>query len=268
MNELLIAIIAVAVVLAAVILKPTRTTVFEYERGLKFSRGRFRGVLSSGSYLHLHGRTVIQRIDIRSTRLAVAGQEVLTSDGVAIKTSIAAAYHVGDPAKAVLGTASYQIAIHSELQLALRAITSGIPIEDLLKRRGELPAQLKEIAAPRLREIGIELEDASLRDLTFPGELKKIFAQVVKARQEGLAALEKARGETAALRNLANAAQLIERTPSLMQLRALQVLAQQPGNTLVLGLSGATTPIPLRATTEPQIPSVAEPPGDSSDGGE
>ena len=90
----------------------------------------------------------------------------------------------------------------------------------------------------------------------------------MKARQEGLAALEKARGETAALRNLANAAQLVERTPSLMQLRALQVLAQQPGNTLVLGMGGAATPIPLRATTEPQIPSAAEPPGDASDGGE
>jgi regulator of protease activity HflC (stomatin/prohibitin superfamily) len=266
MNELLIALIAVAAVLAAVLFKPARTTVFEYERGLEFSRGRFRGVLSPGSYLRLPGRTVFQRIDVRSTRLAVSGQEVLTSDGVAIKTSIAAAYHVADPAKAILGTESYQIAIHTELQLALRGITSGMPIEDLLKRRGELPAQLKEIAAPRLREIGIELEDASLRDLTFPGELKKIFAQVVKARQEGLAALEKARGETAALRNLANAAQLVERTPSLMQLRALQVLVQQPGNTLVLGMGGAATPIPLRATTEPQIPSAAEPPGDASDG--
>jgi hypothetical protein len=30
----------------------------------------------------------------------------------------------------------------------------------------------------------------------FPGELKKTFTQVVRARQEGLAALEKARGET------------------------------------------------------------------------
>ena len=34
----------------------------------------------------------------------------------------------------------------------------------------------------------------------FPGELKNIFAQVVKARKEGLAVLEKSRGETAALR--------------------------------------------------------------------
>lgn len=268
MNELWIAVIALAAVLAVLIFKPTRTTVFEYERGLRFSRGRFTGILNPGSYLHSRNGTVIHRVDVRSTRIAVAGQEVLTSDGVAIKTSIAAAYHVADPAKAVLGTESYQTAIHTELQLALRTITSGMPIEDLLKRRAELPAQLKEIAAPRLREIGIELEEASLRDLTFPGELKKIFAQVVKARQEGLAALEKARGETAALRNLANAAQMIERTPSLMQLRALQVLAQQPGNTLVLGMSGTAMPIPLRATTEPQIPPAAEPPVDSADSGD
>jgi regulator of protease activity HflC (stomatin/prohibitin superfamily) len=268
MNELWIVVILLAAVLGMMVLKPARTTVFEYERGLKFTRGRFKGVLSPGSYIHSRAATVIQRIDTRSTRIAVAGQEVLTSDGVAIKTSIAAAYHVADPAKAVLSTESYQMAIHTELQLALRAIASAVPIEDLLKRRAELPAQLKEIAAPRLREIGIELEDASLRDLTFPGELKKIFAQVVRARQEGLAALEKARGETAALRNLANAAQMIERSPSLMQLRALQVLAQQPGNTLVLGMSGGTTPIPLRTTTEPQIPPVVEPRGDSADSGD
>jgi hypothetical protein len=113
-----------------------------------------------------------------------------------------------------------------------------------------VPGRLQEIAAPRLLAIGITLDDASLRGLTFPGELKKIFAQVVKARQEGLAALGKARGETAALRNLANAAQMIDRSPSLMQLRALQVLAQQPGNTLVLGMSAGGMPIPLRAAGE------------------
>ena len=124
---------------------------------------------------------------------------------------------------------------------------SGLPIDDLLRRRAEVPAQLKAIAGPRLEAIGVELQDASLRDLTFPGELKKIFTQVVKARQEGLAALEKARGETAALRNLANAAAMIERNPSLMQLRALQVLGQQPGNTLVLGMQQGAPIVPLRA---------------------
>ena len=240
-------LLPVAAMFAAVsLVRPEKTTILEYERGLKFTRGRFKGVVGPGQYWHARSATLIQRIDVRQSRTAVAGQEVLTADGVAVKTSVAATFHVADPEKAILATDNYHAAIHTELQLALRTITSAMTIDELLQHRADLPARLKEIAAPQLLAIGIALDDAALRDLTFPGELKKIFAQVVRARQEGLAALEKARGETAALRSLANAAQMIERNPSLMQLRALQVLAQQPGNTLVLGMAG-TTPIPLRA---------------------
>jgi regulator of protease activity HflC (stomatin/prohibitin superfamily) len=234
------------------------TTVFEYERGLKFRRGHFRGVVGPGQYWHSRFSTRIDRVDVRPSRVAVSGQEVLSADGVAVKTSIAATVRVKDPERAVLGSDNYQAAIHSELQLALRSIVSGQPIDELLRRRAEVQGQLKELAAPALSAIGIELEDAALRDLTFPGELKKIFTQVVKARQEGLAALEKARGETAALRNLANAAAMIERSPSLMQLRVLQVLAQQPGNTLVLGLQPGATPIPLRDRAEVELPPTGD----------
>ena len=236
----------ILVLLVVVAGRTARTVVFEYERGLKFTSGRFKGVLGPGLYWHW-GATQIQKVDVRPSRVAVPGQEVLSADGVAVKASIVATFQVKDPERAVLGSDNYHVAIHSELQLALRAIASGLPIDDLLRRRVELPEQLKAIAGPRLEPVGVELLDASLRDLTFPGELKKIFTQVVKARQEGLAALEKARGETAALRNLANAAALVERSPSLMQLRALQVLGQQPGNTLVLGMQPSAPIVPLRA---------------------
>jgi regulator of protease activity HflC (stomatin/prohibitin superfamily) len=232
----------------------TKTIVFEYERGLRFSKGRLNGVLGPGQYWHLRGSTVIQRIDTRPSRVVVAGQEVLSADGVAVKTSIAATVQIKDAERAVMGSDNYQAAIHVELQLALRSLASSLPIEELLQKRTEVPAELKKIAGPPLAAIGIDLQDASLRDLTFPGELKKIFAQVVKARQEGLAALEKARGETAALRNLANAAALIDRNPSLMQLRALQVFAQQPGNTLVLGVQQGGTVIPLRDRASAELP--------------
>jgi biotin carboxylase len=77
----------------------------------------------------------------------------------------------------------------------------------------------------------------------FPGEMKKAFSQVVKAQKEGQAALERARGETAALRNLANAARIMDDNPNLMQLRALQVFADSPNNTLVLGMSNVPIPI-------------------------
>ena len=58
--------------------------------------------------------------------------------------------------------------------------------------------------------------------------------------------MEKARGETAALRNLANAARMITDNPNLMQLRLLQQLAGSSGNTIVLGFPTSVNPLPLR----------------------
>ena len=259
----LLGIALLLVLLALVLVTATRNlraTIFEYERGLRFRRGRFARVLDPGVYWHVPVVTRIQRVDIRPTRVAVAGQEVLSADGIAVKASLAATYRVVDPQRAILAADDYRTAVYTELQLALRAIVSETTVEDLLRQRGEMSARLKAIPAEKLAAIGVELQDAAVRDLTLPGELKKIFSQVVKARQEGLAALERARGETAALRNLANAAQMIERSPSLVQLRLLQVLAQQPGNTLVLGVQQQGTPIPLRPHAEGELPPQAAPP--------
>ena len=260
-----VALLGLLVLLLAALLLPrflARTTVSEFERGLRFSRGRFTGVLGPGIYRYLSHSTRIQKMDIRPTQLTVPGQEVLSADGVAVKASVAATFRVVDPERAVLGTADYGAAVYTEVQLALRTVIAGLPVEELLARRAEVSAQLKTIATERVARFGVELPEAAIRDLTFPGELKKIFSQVVKARQEGLAALERARGETAALRNLANAAQMIQRNPNLMQLRLLQVLGQQPGNTVVLGVPGGATPIPLR-DGDPVLP----PGGDAADDG-
>ncbi len=84
------------------------------------------------------------------------------------------------------------------------------------------------------------------RHYTLPAQdLRRAFAEVLKSKQEGQAALERARGESAALRNLANAARLLEGNPALMNLRLMQSLsaAQTAGNTLVLGMPGGFAPL-------------------------
>ncbi|GAA2674564.1 MULTISPECIES: SPFH domain-containing protein [Actinosynnema] len=62
--------------------------------------------------------------------------------------------------------------------------------------------------------------------------LRAAIAEIT-ARAEGRAALERARGETAALRSLLNAARLAEEHPVLLQLRSLQnaqtVVVEQSG---------------------------------------
>ena len=98
----------------------------------------------------------------------------------------------------------------------------------------------------KAKDLGLKLISVHVKDILFPGKLKEVFAQVVSARKEGLAILEKARGETAALRSLANAAKMIEANPHLMQLRLVQSLGQPSGNSLVFGMPPVVS-IPIQA---------------------
>ena len=93
---------------------------------------------------------------------------------------------------------------------------------------------------------------SGLKDIMFLEKRKEIFTQVVSARKEGLAALEKARGETAALRSLANAAKMLEDNPHLMQPRFVQALGNSSGNTLILGMPSQSTPIPVSKNVPPK----------------
>jgi regulator of protease activity HflC (stomatin/prohibitin superfamily) len=222
-----------------------RVTVLEYERGLKYTRGRFKTILEPGQYWYLPFFTFIQRLDVRPRFVSVTGQEVLSSDGVTLRVSLAANFEIMDANVAVNKVKDFEEALYLELQLALREIIGAADIDTLLSHRDELSQKLMAITEPKAPALGLRLISVNLKDIMFPGRLKEIFAQVVNARKEGLAALERARGETAALRNLANAAKLIEGNPSLMQLRLVQAVGGASGNTLILGVPSQSMPIPV-----------------------
>ncbi len=71
--------------------------------------------------------------------------------------------------------------------------------------------------------------------------------------------LERARGESAALRNLANAARMLDENPSLLQLRALQALADSSGNTLVLGIHDGAVPLTRQNRRDRPAPAKEDP---------
>jgi regulator of protease activity HflC (stomatin/prohibitin superfamily) len=228
------AIIVAFGVLLLALLSTRRCTIYEYERGLLYRTGRFRRILGPGRHWLVRTVHTVSRVDVRTQFVTIASQEVLSADNVGIKISLAAEYRVSDPARAVIETVDFRQALYLLLQLSLRDLVGSTPIEDLLARREEIGQQLHDRTAGQAADLGLELSLVAIKDVMFPGELKSIFAQVVNARNEGLAALERARGESAALRNLANAARLVESNPALLQLRLLQAVGEGSGNTVVL----------------------------------
>lgn len=129
-------------------------------------------------------------------------------------------------------------ALYLVVQVALRKVIGTLDIDEVLERREQLGELIHTQAKESPEQFGMRLLSVDIKDITFPGSLKQTFAQVVKARHDGLAALERARGEAAALRSLANTAKILDGNPTLMNLRLLQSLDESSGNSLVLKVTG------------------------------
>jgi regulator of protease activity HflC (stomatin/prohibitin superfamily) len=211
-----------------------RIHIHETEVGLRYRRGRYERLLEPGAHWLLGPGLRVQRVDARRRLMVVNSQEVLTSDSVQLRLSAVVAFRVADPPRAMHDVESYEQELHVAAQLALRTTVGEATAEDLLERRLDLGKRLAELVSERAAAVGLEVIEIDLRDVMLPGDVKAAFTEVLRARAEGRAALERARGESAALRNLANAARLIDANPALMNLRLLQTIAQDsavPGTT-------------------------------------
>lgn len=268
MEGLLSSIILIVVVVAVIMVARAligHATVHDYERGLRYVNGRFRGLVEAGEYFYLRPTTSIRVLDARPTWLLVEGQEVPTSEGIALKVSVAARYVVGDAVTTVVADQDSRRALYLVLQLALRESVARRTVEETLASRMAIGQELLDRCATDATALGMELLAVAVRDIMVPGELKRAYASVVAARKEGEATLERTRAETAALRNLANAGRLIEDNPSLLRLRAIQQFGQSTGNTIMLGLDGGPPP-PTSAESKASARArrTAAPTGDST----
>lgn len=233
MEYLLTLLLSLALVLVlSILIRPV--TIFEHQRGLLYRRGKFIRILEPGARWIFRPWETVQQVDIRLKHITLSGQEILTKDNISLKISLAAAYRVADPYKALTQSQNYEEALYLMLQIHLRDVIGTLLVEELLSKRAEIGNILLEKGREPACELGLELSLVNIKDIMFPGDLKAIFAQVVQAKMQGLAALEKARGESAALRNLANTEQLFANHPHLMQLRLLQTLETQAGKNLVI----------------------------------
>lgn len=234
--------------------------VEEFERGLLYRDGRFERVLGPGRYRtwnvpFLHVR--ITKVDLRRRAVAIHGQEVMTQDKVSLRMNVVGQFQVVDPVKAVHAVADLQDQLYTDLQLALRDLIGGVTLDALLADKGAVARALLETVRAKAVVYGVDLLDAGLKDLILPGEMKTIFNQVLTAQKAAEASLIQRREEVAATRSLANTAAMLEKNPTLLRLKELEVLErimQGRGNTVVFGLPTNALDLVARSSQDKASP--------------
>lgn len=233
-----------------------RVTVFDHEAGLKIDRGALVATLGPGVYRTWPGDIQIERVDLRPRSLNLMGQEILTADTLAVRISALVQWRVTDAARFRAAHETMEARLYEIVQLAVRARVAARTLDAIVTDRGALAEGMAAEIGAITAEAGLEVLSAEIRDVILVGPAKQAFADLWKAQKEGQAALERARGEQASLRALANAARMLKGNPELMNLRVLAALAGRPGAPaphVVLG--GAAGLVPVGAV--PDAPGAA-----------
>lgn len=229
------AILLVGVVALLIRAQFREITVHEWEVALLYRNGKYREALPPGRHWLVRGFGKTEAVPVRTfEQWSTTGLVDATSaDKLPFRLSAWFVYKVSDARSfhERLGFAEVQRAVAA----GLVELAAQRRLEELLAGRADADAALLATAGPKAG--CCELVTAQLDTIQLPPETRRLFAEVERARLEGLAALERARGEHAALRSLANAARLLKDNPDLLNLRLLQSVsnASKGSTTIVLG---------------------------------
>lgn len=221
-------------------------TVYDYEAGLKFVKGRLLEALPPGRYQTWGRDTIIERVDLREQSLTVAGQEMLSQDNLPVRITAIMRWKIADPLLNKRAATNPSMRLYEAAQVLLRKRVGALTLDALLADRGKIDEGAVAALQAEAAAAGMAVLAFELRDMTLVGAAKQAFSDLWRAQKEGLAALERARGEHAALRSLANAARMLKGNPELMNLRVLQALQGQAGKaspTVILGGAPGLVPV-------------------------
>ena len=213
--------------------------ISEYERGIKFTCGKFSSIMQPGWRLVLPIFQSFSKIDIRTKVIDVPEQEVITKDNVSVKINAVIYYNIFDASKAVLGVENFHYAVSQLAQTTMRNSVGSVTLDELLSCREKISSTICEIVDKATDEWGIKVQNVELKDVSLPGEMKRVIAKVAEAEREKQAVITKAEGELEASKNLAEAATTLSNAPGALHLRTLSTIndvSSDQSNTIIFAL--------------------------------
>ena len=213
--------------------------VNQYERGIKFTLGKYSGVMNPGWNIIIPIFQSYAKVDIRTKAVDVPEQDAITGDNVSVRINAVIYYKVFDAAKAILEVENFKYAVSQLAQTTMRNAVGSVSLDELLSSREKIATQICKIIDEATDPWGIKVENVELKEITLPEEMKRVIAKVAEAEREKAAVITKAEGEVEAANNLAKAATVMGSTPGALHLRTLATLndlSSDQSNTIIFAI--------------------------------
>lgn len=231
-------LIVLGVILVVIILSSIRQ-INEYERGIKFSLGKFKKVLEPGWHVILPIFHDYQKIDVRVQVVDVPEQDAITKDNVTIKINAVLYFYIFDAKKALLSVQNCRYAVTQLAQTTMRNLVGSVTLDELLTDRERISSEICLIVDKATDEWGVKIQNVELKDIALPADMQRVIAKVAEAEREKAAVITKASGELEASRNLSLAAQELSNSPGALHLRTLSTIndvSSDQSNTIIFAI--------------------------------
>ncbi len=211
--------------------------IYEYERGVVFTLGRYSGVRQPGLNFIIPVLQTMRKVNMRIQTADVPRQEVMTKDNIPILVNAVVYFKVVSPETVIIKIQDHVYAIRQYTLAALRDVIGNNELDLVLTEREKVANAIRDIVDAETSGWGVDIESIKIQELELPADLKRAMAKQAEAERERRAVIIASQGELAASENLAQAAEMLARSSGALHLRTLQTIrdiAADPSEKIVL----------------------------------
>jgi regulator of protease activity HflC (stomatin/prohibitin superfamily) len=224
-------IVAILLLVIALFLTAAIKVAREYERGIVFRLGRLLPQPKGpGLFILIPIVDRMVRVDLRTVTLNIPPQDVITKDNVPARVNAVAYFRIVEPKAAIVQVENFMVATSQIAQTTLRAVLGQHVLDELLSERDKINAILQGIIDEATTPWGIKVARVEVKDVEIPSGMQRAMARQAEAERERRAKIINAEGEFQASERLKDAALVMEKHPTALQLRYLQTLLELGGS--------------------------------------
>lgn len=208
----------------------------QYERGVKFTMGRYSGIMEPGWRIVIPIFQSYKKVDMRVKAVDVPDQKAITRDNVSVTVNAVIYYKVSSAEKAIIEVEDFYYAISQYAQTTMRNIVGEVTLDELLAGREKIANRIGEIVDKETDAWGLKVNNVELKDVSLPENMERTIAKQAEAEREKRAVIINSEGELAAAKNMAEAAAMLSAVPGALHLRTLQSIndiSSDQSNTVV-----------------------------------